>query len=89
MFMIHLLWTTVFVCIVLFLIAWARWKKIYRRAVSTNASPKLDIATICLPNGTFMVRKHLQVLVEEAQQNTVSIHVVLLDILVFQVGTKI
>ena len=36
-----------------------------------------------------MVRKHLQVLVEEAQQNTVSIHVVLLDILVFEVGTKI
>ena len=87
--MIHLLWTTVFVCVVLFLIAWARWKQTYRRAVSTNASPKLAIPTICLPNGTFMVRKHLQVLVEEAQQNTVSIHVVLLDILVFEVGTKI
>jgi hypothetical protein len=36
-----------------------------------------------------VVEKRLHVLVEEAQQNTVSIHVVLLDILVFEVGTVI
>ena len=36
-----------------------------------------------------LVKKHLHVLVEEAQQYTVSVHVVLLDILVFEVGTMI
>lgn len=36
-----------------------------------------------------MRRKHLQVLVEEAQQDTVSVHVVLLDVLVFEIGTVV
>jgi hypothetical protein len=36
-----------------------------------------------------VVGEHLHVLVEEAQQYTVGIHVVLLDILVFEVGTVI
>lgn len=36
-----------------------------------------------------VVKKHLHVLVEEAQQYTVSVHVVLLDVLVFEVGTVI
>lgn len=46
---------------------------------------------VCLPTPSFrfiaIVDRHLHVLVEEVQQDTVSIHVVLLDVLVFEVGT--
>jgi hypothetical protein len=66
----------------------------YRRAVSKNPSPKLPAPNNLLTNQKRsshfrVVEKRLHVLVEEAQQNTVSIHVVLLDILVFEVGTVI
>jgi hypothetical protein len=63
-------------------------------AVSKNALPKHPAPNNLLTNpersSRFkVVGEHLHVLVEEAQQYTVGIHVVLLDILVFEVGTVI
>lgn len=60
--------------------------------VSTSAL--LDVSmppVVCLPTPSFdliaVVNRHLHVLVEEVQQDAVGIHVVLLDVLVFEIGT--
>jgi hypothetical protein len=86
--MIHLLWTAVFVCIIAF-IAWVHWKRPYIEVLSAyvhhkNFQHQQRFAYQTEHSSRFkVVKKHLHVLVEEAQQHTVSVHVVLLDILIF------